>query len=426
MRRANRHGHVTNLSYATTCAAVLLRVATAGVPACLSACRDDSAASPAEGAKDAEGAEPEMSAQPAESDGSNPSSPQGIAGAPDPTQPESGSEDSAPTESDDPETTDAASADGRAGSMAGDPAPDAGRGPGTDDPATTDSGPGAEGSPTTACQACAGYGAPTQLGAVASPMLAELSGMTASWRNRGVLFAVNDRARSTVYALDPQGAVLAQFTPENAEVVDVEDIGIGPCASGAGTCLFLADFGDNFSGREAVAILAVPEPEIVDGEVAPSDLQAERYLYAYEDGPHNAEGLLVDPRSGALFIVTKETPGSPSSVYALDHPASTTELNTASKVVNLPIPTPQNDSASAATAHPCAAAFAVRTYDAIYEFRAPDSGTLMDAFSATPIALQAPGERQSEAITYSADGQHLLTSGEGESAGIFELSCEGQ
>ena len=35
----------------------------------------------------------------------------------------------------------------------------------------------------------------------------------------------------------------------------------------------------------------------------------------YPDGPHNAEAMLVDPRTGDLVIITKVATGGPAGVY---------------------------------------------------------------------------------------------------------------
>ncbi len=35
----------------------------------------------------------------------------------------------------------------------------------------------------------------------------------------------------------------------------------------------------------------------------------------YPDGPHDSEALMVDPRSGDLYVVVKHLAGGPAAVY---------------------------------------------------------------------------------------------------------------
>lgn len=269
-----------------------------------------------------------------------------------------------------------------------------------------------------ACTACAEYAAPRLVANISSSDLAEVSGIAASWRTPGAFFVHNDRARPDVYAIDRAGTVLAHYAVPGAEVSDVEDIGVGPCPTG--TCVFLADIGGNLSPREQYAILRMPEPTAVD---PPATLAFESYRFSYEDGRHNAEGLLVEPRTGRLYVVTKVADGQPSSVYALPPDPSATALNTAIKVVDLPVPASGGRAVSASSAHPCGAGFLLRTYDAVYEFRIAPSEPFESAFSASPVRVAEPSEPQSEGISYLSDGSGFVTTGETAAAPIYETRC---
>ncbi len=278
-----------------------------------------------------------------------------------------------------------------------------------------DGGPG----PTAdGCGVCAEYAAAEPIATIQTSELAELSGLTISWKNRDIFFAHNDRARSTVFALDFAGKLHAHYELEQAAVSDPEDIGIGPCPEGS--CLYLADIGDNAAVRSDYAILRFAEPSVPD---SPGDsvvsVPFERFRFTYEDGSHNAEGLLVAP-SGALYLVTKGT--GPSSVYRLSPPLSTTSVQRATKVATLPVPAASDMAASAAAAHPCGLGFLLRTYDRVYEFRATGAD-FESAFGAAPAVVAMPAEPQSEGISYLADGRGFISSGEGASAPVVETAC---
>jgi hypothetical protein len=273
-----------------------------------------------------------------------------------------------------------------------------------------------------ACGACTAYGAPKLLANVGPTALDALSGATVGWKNPDVIFGHNDRNNAEIFALGFDGALRARYVLAGATGVDPEDLGVGPCP--AGTCLFLADIGDNNAVRASIAIFRLTEPSVPTTPIAtPVSVAAERFVVAYEDGPHNAEGLLVEPKTGALYIVTKPPLGQPSSVYRLPHPLSATGMNQAVKVVTLSVPRAGDRQASAAAAHPCGLGFVVRTYNALYEFRVPAGAPFEQAFTATPIVVPSADERQSEAVSYLADGRGILTSGEGVGAPIFRSGC---
>jgi hypothetical protein len=249
-----------------------------------------------------------------------------------------------------------------------------------------------------------------------------LSGIAAGRKNPQLLFAHNDHDRATVYVLDMQGGLRARLNPQNAGASDIEDIAIGPCDGD--TCIFLADIGDNAMMRSEYGVLQFPEPQIAkDGAAATLTPTARRVRFTYEDGSHNAEGFMVDPLSGKMYVVTKLAQGGASAVYRLDAPADSSSMWRAVKVANLPVPKSSDMPISAAAAQPCGRGFAVRTYNTIYEFRIPASATFETAFQSEPVMLDAPDEAQSEGIDYMADGSALISSGEAAQAPIFATRC---
>lgn len=271
------------------------------------------------------------------------------------------------------------------------------------------------------CGVCDDYAPPILLASVGEASLIELSGATVGWKNPNVIFAHNDGNRAAVHALGLDGVALARFVLTGARMVDLEDIGIGPCPGG--TCLVLADVGDNAEVRPDVVIYRIAEPEvsvaIPAGEVP---IPFEQFPVTYEDGAHNAEGVLVDPQSGAVYLVTKPQTG-PSAIYRLPHPLSATAVNVATKVSTLPIPMDGDKQATSAAAHPCGRGFLVRTYNALYEFRVPPGAAFEEAFAVTPIKVMAEVETQSEAVSYMADGRGYITSGEEAATPIYFSAC---
>ena len=134
---------------------------------------------------------------------------------------------------------------------------------------------------------------------------------------------------------------------------------------------------------------------------------AERY--PDDGGRHNAEALLVHPKSGRLFVIIKM--GGNPSVYEWPQPLVPGSMQTLVKVATLRLP--EADSiVTGADFHPCGDRMLVRTTESLYELSAP--GAAVEAlFAATPVEVPlAAQEPQGEAVTYSPDGRRYFTSSE--------------
>jgi hypothetical protein len=72
----------------------------------------------------------------------------------------------------------------------------------------------------------------------------ETSGLARGRRDSKVLWTHNDSGNQPVlFALSEEGRILGKARVLGATLLDWEDIEAGPC--GDGTCLFIADIGDN-------------------------------------------------------------------------------------------------------------------------------------------------------------------------------------
>ena len=80
------------------------------------------------------------------------------------------------------------------------------------------------------------------------PELPEESGVAVSRRVPGRLWTHNDSGEAVIFALDARGSVTARVRLTGASVEDWEAIAVGPCP--AGSCVFVADIGDNDAQRK--------------------------------------------------------------------------------------------------------------------------------------------------------------------------------
>ena len=133
----------------------------------------------------------------------------------------------------------------------------------------------------------------------------EASGLANSRRVPGRYWTHNDSGQPVLFALDSRGAVTGQLRVTGATVEDWEAVAVGPC--GKGSCIYVADIGDNEAERRQITIYRVPEPEGASGTVA-----AEAFHATYPDGAHDAETLLV--AGDRLYVVTKGDTG-PVGIY---------------------------------------------------------------------------------------------------------------
>jgi hypothetical protein len=276
------------------------------------------------------------------------------------------------------------------------------------------------------CGVCTSWGQPQLTGRIQTAGLDALSGMAASWRNPGVLYVHNDRDRPVVFAVTESGALLGRYTLGGATVRDIEDMAVGRCP--AGTCLFVADIGNNISPRTEFAVYRATEPTVdvsgPSGGAAPSlTISAERFAFSYADGAHNAESLLLDAASGAVFIVTKEAAGARSAAYRLEtfEPG---QVNRAVKVADLAVPSAGDQPATSGTGHPCAPGLLLRTNNRLYELRAAAGAPFADAFRAAATMLPVGDEPQGEAVSLRADGRAYYTTSEGANPPIHKVSCQ--
>jgi hypothetical protein len=152
-----------------------------------------------------------------------------------------------------------------------------------------------------------------QLAEFASRRLRESSGVAVSRAHPGVLWTHNDSGDDPyLYATDLHGRDFGFLLVPGADAIDWEDMALGPCPTRAGSCVYLADTGDNLEVRSWVTVYSVPEPDPPTGPGdtlrttgAPAVLQLR-----YPDGARDVEAIYVSPRDSALYLVSKGRSGS--------------------------------------------------------------------------------------------------------------------
>ena len=255
-------------------------------------------------------------------------------------------------------------------------------------------------------------------GNVVFPGLVEASGVVESRRNPGVLWSHNDSGDSSrVFAFDTEGQPLALYRLDGPRPSDWEDIAIGPGPEPNVSYLYLGDVGDNLMRRGNIRIRRFPEPRVERRDEPPTiDIAGvETLTLVYPDGPHNCETLMVDPRTGDVFVVTKSGDGI-SPIYRATAPLSPDGNIALEQVANLRFganPLRGSSLTTGGDISPDGDEILIRTYGSAYLWRRGRNASIAEALGTPPCPVPQAGERQGEAIGFALDGAGYYTVTEG-------------
>ena len=270
--------------------------------------------------------------------------------------------------------------------------------------------------------ACNGTLAASTHGPVANASIVEASGIAASHLVDDVYWVHNDSGDSPAraFAVGGDGRDLGEYTVENADNYDWEDIAVGPGPAAGVSYLYLADIGGNIAPRTSLSVYRVPEP-VVDPTAVPSTPKmlagTEELTLTYPDGPHDAEGFMVDPVTGELFVVTKALDKAQVFRAPANLPeGSTTVLTEVATVRFGDLP----GLVTGADVSPAGDVVALRTYTNVFMYQRPKGQPLEAAFAQQVCLGAAPGlgtapdqELQGEAIGFTRSGNGYVTLAEG-------------
>ena len=233
--------------------------------------------------------------------------------------------------------------------------------------------------------------------------LPEASGVAASRKHDGVLWSHNDSGEPVIVAVGADGSVMGSVKITGAGVSDWEDIEVGPCP--AGSCVYIADIGDNDASRSSITIWRVREPDPGAGNSA----AAESMRLTYPDGARDAESLIVLP-NGSMLVVSK---GEKSTVAVYRAPSfrngasvrmeSVATLSTNQKGVG------KERRITGGSASPDGRWIVLRTVSslAFYDANELGKGNVREAFQ---VDVSGVGEAQGEGVAVGDNGTIWLAS----------------
>ena len=184
--------------------------------------------------------------------------------------------------------------------------------------------------------------------------------------------------------------------------------------------VLIADVGDNARHRESYELYIIREPLVPiqnEGEEAPGvEIEADLQIrFHYEDGPHDCEGVAVDPTESTIYLVSKDV--DECRVYSMPIPSKKSEEPNIAK----PIALLKVSYANAMDISPDGRRAVVLTYDDAYEFSREEEETWAQAFSREPRLINAPVRIQGESICYGTDGETLYLTSETAHEPLWEI-----
>lgn len=233
------------------------------------------------------------------------------------------------------------------------------------------------------------------------PRITEASGMAISRDDDDLAYVVNDSDQAQeLYAVEiSTGDVVGVTRVTGGTWVDTEALAIDDDGT-----LWIADTGDNLVQRTDAALYALPEPGRGD-----STVEATRYPVAFDDGSEDAEALLVQPGTGAKFLVSKGFVAG--DVYALPADLSTTRTSVARKVARAP------GVVTDGSFLPDGSRALLRTYGDVREVDASDWSEIRRT-EVAPL-------QQSETLAVAADGGSVLIGSEGAASPLVRVPLPG-
>ncbi|MET9471537.1 WD40 repeat domain-containing protein [Streptomyces sp. NPDC002922] len=261
------------------------------------------------------------------------------------------------------------------------------------------------GAAVTATPATADDGAADRSFTIEDPRITESSGLAASRAHPGIYWTHNDSEDGPyIYAVDSRtGRTVATITMRGVGAPrDVEAISLGPDGN-----LYVGDIGDNLNGSwDHVWIYRFPEPKVLKD----ATVRATQFDVKYADGARNAEALMVHPKTGRVYIASKNEGGG--GLYEGPARLTTGRTNVFRRVGEVPWVTD-------GTFSPDGKELVLRSYFSARGYAFEDGRLGADH------RVDAPLQGQAESVTYTADGSALMFGSEGARSEVVRVDVAG-
>lgn len=239
---------------------------------------------------------------------------------------------------------------------------------------------------------------PSKLCTHTNPEIKETSGLSRSTYKRKTLFLHNDSGdKARFFALTRDCETLAVITINGVSPRDWEDMSAGPDHT-----LWFGDIGDNGEKRSSISVVRVQEPK----EIRTQSINGTSYQLVYPDGAHNAEAMMIRPKSGRLYVITKNRVSG--TIYRAPLVLDPNGPNVMTKLVE-GVP----NGLSGADFARRTGKFVLRGYKSVFVY---------SEMGGEPTRVPVPtGHTFGEAVTWTRNGRALILGGEGVGTALWKL-----
>jgi hypothetical protein len=271
------------------------------------------------------------------------------------------------------------------------------------------------------------YTPPKIIGKIKSADVTEASGFAASLCQQNVFWTHNDSGDdSYLFAFDLGGENLGTWRVASIQNIDWEDIAL--FKDKTGKCfIYIGEIGDNKLQRREHAIYRVAEPTVSDTTKSSTKKNSlpidthEVIRFVYPDFNQDAETLMIEPKSGDIYVVTKRVSG-PAGVYRLKASFGGAETQLAEKITEIAVPAIPNGLITGGDISPDGKRVAVCDNFQAYEWALPETATTFDEIWKQSLVLIDLGKRTNgEAIAYSPSGESIYATSEGRNPPLIEV-----
>ncbi len=263
------------------------------------------------------------------------------------------------------------------------------------------------------------YQEPRRLSNLQDDAITESSGIVASRANPDVFWTHNDSGDGAfLYAFDKAGKKLGVWKIENAKNEDWEDIAAYTDNQTGENYLLVGDIGNNSLSRSEAVIYKIIEPKISAADANSSRKNprliagAQKIIVSYPDARHDAETLLVNPKTGDLYILSKNFTGG-SDIYKLRAPYEFDKKLSLEHLGQISVPSLTKGLLTGGDISADGSRLILSDYFAGYEYVLPSGAKNFDEIWKTPADKIDLGERaQGEGVCYSLDGKAIYSTSE--------------